>query len=75
MSEEVGYDVVKERKYQGKNSSSKHGVQCGAIQSEKNSRHEIIIKTDFISTIMAANNRTPTNNPKTQTTRKVLERC
>jgi hypothetical protein len=42
------------------------------IQSEKNNRHEIVIITDSLSTIMAAENHTPTKNPKTQTIRKMV---
>jgi hypothetical protein len=45
----------------------------GAMQSEKNSRHKIVIITDSLSTIMAAESRTPTKNPKTQTVRKMLD--
>jgi hypothetical protein len=44
-----------------------------AIQSKKNNRHEIVLITDSLSTIMAAENRTPTKNPKTQTIRKMLD--
>jgi archaellum biogenesis ATPase FlaH len=32
-----------------------------AIQSEKNIRHEIVIITDSLSTIMASENRAPTH--------------
>jgi hypothetical protein len=35
-----------------------------AIQSKRNNRHEIVIKTDSLSTIMAAESRTQTKNPK-----------
>jgi archaellum biogenesis ATPase FlaH len=45
----------------------------GAIQLEKNSRHEKVIITDSLSTIMAAESRTPTKNPMTQTIRKMLD--
>jgi hypothetical protein len=38
-----------------------------AIQLEKNNRHQ------KVSTIMAAENRTPKKNPKTQTIRKMLD--
>jgi hypothetical protein len=31
------------------------------------------MKSDFLSTIMAAENRTPTKNPKTQTIKKMLD--
>jgi hypothetical protein len=44
-----------------------------AIQSEKNNRHEIVIITDSLSTIMAVKSRTPTKNPKPQTIRKMLD--
>jgi ribonuclease HI len=44
-----------------------------AIQSEKNSRHEIVIITDSLSTKMAAESPTSTKNPKTQTIRKILD--
>jgi hypothetical protein len=40
---------------------------------KKNSRHEIVIITGFLSTVMAAENYTPTKNPKTQTIRKMLD--
>jgi ribonuclease HI len=43
-----------------------------AIQLEKNNRHEIVIITDSVSTIMTAENRTPTKKPKTQTIRNML---
>jgi hypothetical protein len=62
---------------QEKSSTSKHGVQlwCAieAIESEKNIRHKIVIITDSLSTIMAAENRTPAKNLKTQTIRKMLD--
>jgi hypothetical protein len=45
----------------------------GAIQSKKNSRQKIVIITDSLSTIMAAESRTPTKNPKKQTIRKLLD--
>jgi hypothetical protein len=44
-----------------------------AIQSETNNRQEKVITTDSLSMIMAAENRTPTKNPKTQTIRKKLD--
>jgi hypothetical protein len=55
---------------QEKNSTSKHGVQCGALDTN---RHEIVKKTDSLSTIMADEHRIPTKNPKTQTIRKILD--
>jgi ribonuclease HI len=47
--------------------SAKQSAIIEAIQSEKNYRHEIV------STIMAAENRIATKNPKTQTIRKMLD--
>jgi hypothetical protein len=44
-----------------------------AISSEKNNRHEIVIITDFLRTMISAENRTPTKNPKTQSIRKMLD--
>jgi hypothetical protein len=44
-----------------------------AFQSEKNNKHEIVIITDSLSSIMAAENRTPTKNTKTQTIKKMLD--
>jgi ribonuclease HI len=40
---------------------------------EKNNNHEIVIITDSLSTIMAAESRTPTKNLKTLTIRKMLD--
>jgi hypothetical protein len=53
--------------------SAEQSVIIGAIQSVKNSRLKIVIITDSLSTIMAAESRTPTKSPKTQTIRKMLE--
>jgi hypothetical protein len=53
--------------------SAEQSAIIGAIQSEKNSSHEIVIITDSLSTIMAAESRTSTKNPKTKTIRKMLE--
>jgi ribonuclease HI len=50
--------------------SAEQTAIIGAIQSEKNSRHEIVIIT---VSLMAAESRTPTKNPKTQTIRKMLD--
>jgi hypothetical protein len=64
---------------QEKNLTSKHGVQCGAVcnywsnPNGKNNRHKIGIITDSLSTIMAAESRKPTKNPKTETIRKMLD--
>jgi hypothetical protein len=44
-----------------------------AIQLERNNRHEIVIITISLGTIMAAESRTPTKNPKTQAIRKRLD--
>jgi hypothetical protein len=47
--------------------SAEQSAIIGAIQSEKNTRHKIVIITDSLSTIIAAESRTPTKNPKTRT--------
>jgi ribonuclease HI len=44
-----------------------------AIQSEKINRHKIVIITDSLSTIMAAENHTPTKKSKTKTIRMMLD--
>jgi hypothetical protein len=46
--------------------SAEESAIIGAIQSEENSRHEIVIITESQS-------RIPTRNPKTQTIRKMLD--
>jgi hypothetical protein len=49
-------------------------TQCSVRSSlQLLNRHEIVIITDSLSTIMAAENRTPTKNPKTQTVRNILD--
>jgi hypothetical protein len=80
MGDKVGYSIVKEghtikKRILPQNTvfSAEHSAIFGAIQSEKNSRNEIVIITDTLSTIMAAESRKPTKNPKTQTVRKMLE--
>jgi hypothetical protein len=72
MGDKVGYAVVKEehtikKKNLLQNRSSVQSSLHLLKQSnrKKNNRHEIVIITDSISTIMAAENRTPTKNPKT----------
>jgi ribonuclease HI len=76
----VGYAIVKEEHTikkrilpQNTEFSAEQCAIIGAIQSQKNSRHKIVIITDPPSTIMAAESRTPTKNPKTQTIRKMLD--
>jgi ribonuclease HI len=80
MGDKVGYAIVKEEHtikkrilLQNTEFSAEQCAIIGAIQSQKNSRHEIVIITDPRSTIMAAESRTPTKNPKTQTNRKMLD--
>jgi archaellum biogenesis ATPase FlaH len=80
MGDKVGYAIVKEehtikKKILPQNTvfSAEQSAIIGAIQSKKNSRHEIVIIMDSLSTIMAAESRTPTKNPKTQTIRKMLD--
>jgi ribonuclease HI len=80
MGEKVGYAVVKEEHtikkrilLQNTVFSAEQSAIIEAIQSEKNNRHEIVIITDSLRTIMAAENRTPTKKPKKQTIRKMLD--
>jgi ribonuclease HI len=80
MRDKVGYAIVEEehkikKKILPQNTvfSAEQSAIIGAIQSEKNSRHKIVIITDSLSTKMAAESRTPTKNPKTQTIRKMLD--
>jgi hypothetical protein len=72
MANKVGYAIVKEEHTIMKRTlpqntvfSAEQSAIIGAIQSEKNSRHELVITMDFLSTIMAAESHTPTKNPKT----------
>jgi hypothetical protein len=44
--------------------SAEQSAIIGAIQSEKNSRYEIVIITDSLSTIMAAESRTQRRNQR-----------
>jgi hypothetical protein len=74
MEDKVGFAVVKEEHTIKKRTlpqntlfSKEQSAIIEEIQSEKNNIHEIEIITDSLSTIMAAENRTPTKNPKTQT--------
>jgi ribonuclease HI len=74
MGDKAGYAIVKEehtikKRILPQNTvfSAEQSAIIGAIQSEKNSRHKIVIITDSLSTIMAAESSTPTKNPKTQT--------
>jgi hypothetical protein len=53
--------------------SAEQSAIIEAIQSEKNSKHEKVIITDSLSTIMAAESRTRTKKPKIQTIRKMLD--
>jgi hypothetical protein len=80
MGDKVGYDIVKEehtirKRILPQNTvfSVEQSAVIGAIQSERNNRHQIVIITHSLSTIMAAEIRTPTKNPKTQTIRKMLD--
>jgi ribonuclease HI len=80
MRDKVGYAVVKEEHtikkrvlLQNTVFSAEQSAIIEEIQSEKNYRHGKVIITDSLSTIMAAENRTPTKNPKTQIIRKMLD--
>jgi hypothetical protein len=54
--------------------SAEQSAIIGAIQSERNNRNEIVIITDYLSTIMAAESRTPTKNPMCLVRHKQSER-
>jgi archaellum biogenesis ATPase FlaH len=54
-------------------SNAKQSAIVEAIQSEKNNIHEIVIITDSLSMIMAAENRASKKNPNTQTIRKMRD--
>jgi ribonuclease HI len=80
MGDKVGYAIVKEEHTTKKRVlpqntvfSAEQSAIIEAIQSDKNNRHEIVIITDSLSTIMVAENRTPTKNAKTQTSRKISD--
>jgi hypothetical protein len=80
LGDKVGYDIVKEehtikKRILPQNTvfSAEQSAIIGAIQSETNSRVEIVIITDSLRTIMATESRTPTKNPKTQTIRKMMD--
>jgi ribonuclease HI len=80
MGDKVGYAVVKEEHTIKKRISllktafsAEQSAIIEAVQLEKNNKHKIVIISDSLSTIMAAENRTPTKNPKTQTIRKILD--
>jgi hypothetical protein len=70
MGNKVGYAIVKEEHLtknrilpQNTVFSAEQSAIIEAIQSKKNNRHEIVIITDSLSTIMAAENRAPTKHP------------
>jgi hypothetical protein len=71
MEDKVGYAVIKEEHTIKRRILPQNTIE--AIQSEKNNRHEKVIITDSLSMIMAAENRKPTKNSKTQTIRKMLD--
>jgi archaellum biogenesis ATPase FlaH len=78
MGDKVGYAIVKEEHtikilLQNTVLSAEQSAILWAIQSERNNRHEIVIITDSLSTIMAFKSHTPTKNPNTQTIRKMLD--
>jgi ribonuclease HI len=80
MEDKVGYAIVKEKHTikkrilpQNTFFSAEQSAIFGPIQSERNNKHELVIITDSLSTIMAAESRTPSKNPKTQTIRKMLD--
>jgi hypothetical protein len=65
MGDKVGYATVKEEhtiktRILPQNTVFSAEEFIGAIQSERNKRHKIVIITDSLSTIMAAESRTQT---------------
>jgi hypothetical protein len=79
MGHKIGYAVVKEehtikKRILPQNTvfSADQSAIIEAIQSEKYNRHEILIITDSLSTTMAAENLTPTKNPKTKKTIRMM---
>jgi hypothetical protein len=68
MVDKVGYVIVKKEHTIRKRILPQNTVYSaeqsaiGAIQSEKNNRNKIVIITDSLNTIMAAESRTPTKN-------------
>jgi ribonuclease HI len=80
MGDKVKYAIVKEehtikKKILPQNTvfSAEQSAIIESIQSEKNNRHEIVIITDSVIKIMAAEHHTPPKNLKTQTIRKILD--
>jgi ribonuclease HI len=65
MGDKVVYAIVKEE------FSAEQSAIIGAIQLEN--RHKIVIITDSLSTIIAAESCPTTKNPKTRTIRKMLD--
>jgi hypothetical protein len=80
MGDKVAYAIVNEEHTNRKRIlpqntvfSAEQSAIIGVIQSEKNNRHKIVIVTESLSTIMTAENRSPTKNLKTRTIRKMLD--
>jgi ribonuclease HI len=73
MGDKVGYGVVKEEHTIKKRILPQNTVFSAEQSAEKNNRHEIVIITNSLSTILAVKNRTPTKNPKKQTIRMILD--
>jgi hypothetical protein len=79
MGDKVEYAVVKEEHTNKKRIltqntmfSEEQSAIIEPIQSEKKSRHKIVVITNSLNTIMATENRTRTKNLKTQTIRKIF---
>jgi hypothetical protein len=68
MGDKVRYAIVKEE-----HTTKKRILPQKTVFSAKQSAIIGAIQSDFPSTIMAAESRTPTKNPKTQTIRKMLD--
>jgi hypothetical protein len=71
MGHKVGYAVVK-KEHTIKKRILPQSAIIEAIQSLKNNRHEIVIITGSISTIMAAEKPHNNEKSKTQTIRNML---
>jgi hypothetical protein len=73
MGDKVGSAIVKEEHTIKKRILPQNTVFSFTAEQSVNNRHKIVIITDSLSTIMVAESRKPTMNPKTQTIRKMLD--
>jgi hypothetical protein len=78
MGDKVGSAIVKEehtikKRILPQNTVFSFSAEQSATQDSDNNWHKIVIITDSLSTIMAAESRTSTKNPKTKNIRKMLD--